>query len=185
MRAGDNRHVPLVYITGISASGKSSVLRELRSRGYEALGVDEDLYGEWIDRESGNAEEFPESGVDDIHEWFRHHLWALSEEKIAHLHARSRREGSTVFLCGVAAGDREVWKFFDVVCALVIDEDTIRRRIEAREDDFGKRPGELAEILGWNQGYAEAYGSFGATIVDATQPLPAVVDEILRAAGMA
>ena len=39
----------LIYITGISGSGKSTVLRELAKQGYEAHGVDEEGYADWID----------------------------------------------------------------------------------------------------------------------------------------
>jgi hypothetical protein len=87
-----------------------------------------------------------------------------------------------VFLCGVAAGDAEAWEYFDLVCALVIDVATIKQRIDLRTDAFGKQSGELAQILNWNLGYEDAYRRFGAVIVDATQPLSAVVDSILAAA---
>ena len=49
----------LYYVTGLSGSGKSSVLRELRARGYHARGVDEDGFADWINRISGRADAFP------------------------------------------------------------------------------------------------------------------------------
>jgi predicted ATPase len=45
--------VPLLFITGISGSGKSEVLAELRQRGYEAYGSDEDNLAAWYDRQTG------------------------------------------------------------------------------------------------------------------------------------
>jgi uridine kinase len=42
--------MPLVYVTGISGSGKSAVLQELRQRAHKAVGVDEDGYARWLDR---------------------------------------------------------------------------------------------------------------------------------------
>jgi hypothetical protein len=169
----------LVYVTGISASGKSAVLGELRSRGLSAYGVDEDGYGRWLKRPSGEEEE---CRLDfDIHAWMSEHDWVLDVQKIAQLKDRSDEENELVFLCGVAAGDSEAWRYFDVVCALVVDEATIRNRIDRRSNAFGKRQAELAQILKWNAGYEDAYRRFGAVIIDATQPLPAVVDAILEA----
>lgn len=67
-------------------------------------------------------------------------------------------------------------EYFDIVCALVIDEATIRARIDLREDSwFGKRQDELDQVLAWSVGYADTYRGFGAVIVDATNSLPVVV----------
>jgi hypothetical protein len=176
--------VPLVYVTGISGSGKSAVLQELRLRGYAAFGVDEDGYARWLDRRTGEEMPYPlGSSLVDPHEWYADHDWALDVKKIGDLKARVDRDAVLAFLCGVAAGDAEAWEYFDVVCALVIDEATIKARVALREDRwFGKRPQELAQIFAWNVGYAETYQGFGAVIIDATQPLPAVVDAVVAAA---
>jgi hypothetical protein len=177
--------VPLVYVTGISGSGKSAVLHELRRRGHSAFGVDEDGYGRWLDRRTGEERTYPaENKAVDPHEWYADHRWVLDVDKIAELKRRVDRDGTLVFLCGVAAGDAEAWEYFDVVCALVIDEATIRSRIDLRDDSwFGKRPQELDQVLAWSVGYAETYQGFGAVIVDATKPLPVVVDAVIPAAG--
>jgi hypothetical protein len=74
-------------------------------------------------------------------------------------------------------------KYFNTVCALVIDDATIKERIALRDDEFGKDAGELAPILRWNEGYGEAYRRFGAAIIDATEPISLVVDRILKAVG--
>ncbi|HEX5937540.1 MAG TPA: hypothetical protein VFZ75_07635 [Actinomycetota bacterium] len=176
--------MPLVYVTGISGAGKSAVLRELRRRGYEAFGVDEDGYGRWLDRRTGEERTYPvESETLDPHGWYADHDWALDVDKIARLKERVDREGSLVFLCGVAAGDSEAWEYFDVVCALVIDEATIRSRIAVRDGSwFGKRTHELDQILAWNVGYTDTYRAFGAVILDATQSLSVVVDAVVAIA---
>jgi hypothetical protein len=155
--------VPLVFVTGISGAGKSAVRLELLRRGYEALGVDEDGYGRWLDRRTGEERTYPaESKTLDPHEWYAAHDWVLDINKIAELKKRVDRDASLVFLCGVAAGDGEAWEYFDVVCALVIDEATIRARIDLREDSwFGKRQDELDQVLAWNVGYADTYRGFG------------------------
>jgi uridine kinase len=173
----------LVYVTGISGSGKSAVLEELRSRSLSAYGVDEDGYGRWLRRGSGEEESLPRRLQDfDIHQWMSEHDWVLDVGKIAELRRQSDERAELVFLCGVAAGDSEAWEYFDLVCSLVIDDETIKTRITRRSSAFGEREDELAEVLKWNAGYAETYRQFGAVIIDATQPLASVVDEVIAAA---
>ena len=59
---------------------------------------------------------------------------------------------------------------------------TLKRRITARDNKFGKAPEELAAILGWHADYEEIYRGFGAVVIDATRPLEQVVGEVLAEA---
>jgi thymidylate kinase len=63
---------------------------------------------------------------------------------------------------------------------LVIDKDTLVERLATRTtNDYGKQPHEVDEIKGWHKNYEKQYQAFGATIVDATQPVEKVTDQIL------
>ena len=103
----------------------------------------------------------------------------LSPRRISVLSRAAARLGEPVFLCGTADGDASVWHLFSKVLALVADVPTIRRRIDARPDQFGKAPEELAAILGRQASYEADYRRYGAIIIDATSPLGEVVGEIL------
>jgi ribose 1,5-bisphosphokinase PhnN len=71
------------------------------------------------------------------------------------------------------------------VC-LVIDDETLRRRLAARTtNEFGKQPGELEAALARNQDAEAQYRNFGVTTIDATRPLDAVVRDVLTVAGLA
>jgi broad-specificity NMP kinase len=173
----------LVYVTGISGSGKSAVLEKLRSRGFTAHGMDEDAHGKWVRRGSGKEESIPDRFDDlDVHRWIREHDWIVDVDKVAQLKRRSDERSELGFLCGAAAGDSDVWEYFDVVCTLIVDDETIRHRVKHRSNAFGKRAEELAQIPQWNAGNAEAYGRFGAVLIDATRPLSSVVDDVVAAA---
>jgi len=173
--------VALVYVTGLSGTGKSTVMRALRARGVPAYGVDEDCFGEWVERSTGRVVPIAAEPL-DIHDWYVAHEWRLSVDRIGGLKRDSDDAGTTAYLCGVASGDDAVWRFFDVVIALVLDFDTIRERIERRTDNaFGKTPGELAEIAHWHSRYEVTYRGFGAVLVDAAKPVDVVVAEVLRA----
>ncbi len=128
----------LYYVTGLSGTGKSAVLDELRARGYHARGVDEDGYADWINRITGRRDAFPRDDPGfDFHAWYAAHYWVLSVRRISVLSRAAARLGTPVFLCGSASGDDVVWQQFDKVIALVADEQTIRRRLAARPDGFG------------------------------------------------
>lgn len=177
--------MPLIYLTGLSGSGKSTLRRELQSLGYEAHGVDEEGYADWVNRHTGQIDAFPHDDLSlDIHQWHANHDWVLSATRISELASQASGD-QPVFLCGVASGDEQVWHKFHRVIALVIDESTLRQRVAQREgNEFGQRPEELAEILRWHAGYAVTARRRGAIVVDANQPVQEVVQRVLAAAGL-
>ena len=80
----------------------------------------------------------------------------------------------------------EVWSLLDLVVCLVIDDETLRRRLSTRTtNQFGKHPDELQAGVGWNRNAEARYRGFGARIVDATQRLELVISELLLIAGAA
>jgi broad-specificity NMP kinase len=165
--------MPLVYVTGISGAGKSTVCRELRRRGVDPHDTDEDGNAVWVDVATGATTSA--CGSDDP-EWLATHEWRLVPDRVAAL-ARQATD-RLVFLCGSAANEAVVWPHFTTVIYLAVDERTLRHRLATRTtNDFGKAPHELAAILGWHR--VDAYRRFGAVVVDATQPLPDVVDEVI------
>jgi hypothetical protein len=138
----------LFYVTGLSGTGKSAVLSELRVRGYHARGVDEDGYADWINKVTGTPDGFPRDAPRlDLHAWYQAHDWVLSTKRIGVLRRAAVRLGKPVFLCGVADGEGTAWHLFDKVLALVADAPTLKRRIAVRTGEFGKTPEELAAIL--------------------------------------
>lgn len=171
----------LIYITGLSGSGKSTVLKELEKRGLEAHGVDEEGFADWVDRKTGVIADFPHHDADlDIHKWYRKHRWVLSVERITGLRVKSIEENKTIYLSGVAEGLDTVVQLFDRVIALSVDEQTIRSRINNRTDNnFGKDPDEMSVILSWLDGFDKTHVGFGADIVDASRPVEVLVDDIL------
>jgi thymidylate kinase len=172
----------LYYITGVPGSGKSSVLRELQTRGYEAHGVDEEGFADWHNKATGSIDVRPEDQTEEQqHQWFGDHDWTLNRDRIAALKLEVEPSlKNVVFLCGVAGGEKEVWDLFDGVFALIIDAETLKKRISNRTDNhFGKSEDELNLILSGHATYETDYKGFGATIIDATQPINIVTDEIL------
>lgn len=172
--------MPLIYITGPSGAGKSTVRNELVKRGYEAHDTDEDGLSAWYDNQTLEPVEFPKP--DDRPEgWFERHDFRLSAERLKELaeHAKTK----LIFLCGIPANDNEFREYYDKIICLVIDEETMKRRVATRTTNgFGKSPDELKLMLYWHGKMLERYKEWGATMIDASQSIDDVVAAILDVA---
>jgi hypothetical protein len=112
--------------------------------------------------------------------WLDRYGWLIVRERVETLAAESR--GRIAFLCGSAENEADVLDLFDLIVCLVIDEATLRHRLATRTTNtFGRHPEELAAALQWNPRMPALYGSFGATILDASRPLTEVVDGVVGA----
>lgn len=87
-------------------------------------------------------------------------------------------QDKTIFLCGVTGNENDMKELFTKMIDLVIDEDTLKRRLATRTSNkFGKAPHELELVLGWHKSINPRELS-----IDATQPLNKVVGDILKIA---
>jgi len=162
--------VKRVLITGMSGVGKSSVIEELARRGYKAIDIDQPAWSEYryLDPETGNHEE-------DEAEW----LWKedLVEELLA------TEDADMLFLSGCAANQGQFYPALDHVVLLTASEPLMIERLAARtNNDFGKRPEELAKILSDKANF-EARLRAGADLeIDTTIPLQEVADRVVAVA---
>jgi dephospho-CoA kinase len=168
----------LIYITGPSGAGKSTVRNELNMLGFEAHDTDEDGLSAWYDNQTLEPVDFLKAENRPA-DWFEKHDFRLSSERVKQLAERAK--ATTVFLCGIPANDNEFRKYYDKVFCLVIDKETMKRRVLTRvTNDFGKSPDELKLMLYWHGKMLERYNEWGATMIDASQPLDNVVEEIIK-----
>jgi thymidylate kinase len=167
-------------IEGVSGTGKTSVAEELQRRGYHVVHGDRAL------KYRGN----PLTGEpldEPVHasEWARavwqqeHHLWDVNKVKsVIADHSKA-----ISFFCG---GSRNFSHFIDLldgVFVLEVDDlATLYRRLDERvardPTDWGGKP-EEKELVARLHRTKEDIPS-GGIVIDATQPLVRVVDEILR-----
>jgi hypothetical protein len=155
-------------VEGVSGTGKTSVCKELRRRGYQAINGDTDLAYQ------GD----PETGVATEGQSHDHHIWDV--EKVRAIVAS--RDEAVTFFCG---GSRNFTKFielFDGVFVLQVDLGTLNRRLDERpEDEWGGKQRERRLIRRLHQTKDEVPRN--GVVIDATAPLADVVDEILRQSG--
>jgi dephospho-CoA kinase len=165
-------------VAGLSGTGKSTIVQHLQRAG--ELAWDADDLSFWRDRQTGEAVARPAVRPDG---WVERYGWVIDPEGVRR--CRDDADGRVGYLAGGAENEADVWGLFDTVVYLVTDDATIRERLATRTgNDFGRTDEELAMVLGWNDVLEAHYRKAGATIIDAGQPLPAVV-EAVRSAGAA
>lgn len=171
--------VTLVWVTGNSGVGKSTVCSVLHAQGYPAVETDEDGHSQWADRTTGEPVADPPDPVPAG--WLDSYGWRISRPKVEALAARSGDR--VVFLCGSAENEAEVLDLFDLVVCLVADDKTLTERLATRTTNtFGKNPEELAAVLHWNPREEAKYRRLGATVIDSSRPAVEVAAEIVAVA---
>ncbi len=146
-----------IFITGMSGTGKSSVIREIAGRGYKAIDMDEPGWSEF-DGE-GN--------------------WVWKENRVHDLLA-SLADDEVLFLSGCTDGQGKFYPQFDKIVLLSAPTDVIVERLKTRTtNSYGKLPHELAETLEYIE-TVEPLLRKGADIeIDSSAPLDSVVKTIL------
>ena len=166
----------LVWVTGISGAGKSTVCEVLKSIGVTAIDTDHDGFNEWVVTATGEPVVDPPDPTPA--DWVDTHAWHIRPDLVRAL--RDDSPGVT-FLFGAVANEREVWDLFDRVGCIAVDDETVRHRLATRTSNaFGQHPADLERILGWNRELEGGYRHAGATIVDGTRPVDQVVHAVLR-----
>ena len=155
-------------VEGVSGTGKTSVCKELRRRGYHAVNGDTELAYQG-DPETGE----PTDGVPS--HW--HHIWRVDSVRTL---VADQNERFT-FFCGGSRNFSTFLELFDGVFVLEVDADTLNRRLDQRADDeFGSQQSERDLILRLHRTREDT--PTGGILIDATAPLAHVVDEIVRRA---
>ncbi len=152
-----------VLVTGMSGTGKSSVLAELARRGHRVVDTDD---GDWLD-------EVPLAAGGTERLWREKAIEALLDE-----HA-----DGTLFLSGCVANQGTFYPRFDAVVLLSAPADVILERIATRETNrFGRAEHERAAILR-DLGDVEPLLRDGATVeLDTRAPLGEIADALERIA---
>ncbi|MBN8191857.1 AAA family ATPase [Bacillus sp. NTK074B] len=152
-------------IEGVSCTGKTTVCNELQRRGYQAIHGDRELAYQ------GD----PETGEKTDTASHEKHIWDVDKVKAL---VDNKNEPVT-FFCG---GSRNFSKFidlFDRVFVLVIDKETLNRRLDERpQNEFGGKKNER-ELIARLHDTKEDIPKNGM-IIDATVPIEKVVDAIIR-----
>lgn len=164
---------PSYLVTGVSGSGKSTLCKEFLADGVVAYDIDEG-YASWVNRTTGDTAQYSDTIVmHDEHDWF------VDKSKIVETLSQSQEP---VWFFGSAHGLAEMSDVFDKVFVLCYpNESVLRERIANREDNgYGKAPGELEAIIGYQKEYEQRFIARGAQAIDCSSPLNEIVEILKR-----
>jgi hypothetical protein len=172
-----HNHMSFTYVTGAPGSGKSTLQKELSTRGLEVYDIDDPQLGGAYNKASGKRVVIPPA-PDRAPDWFDEHEWRIDRGAMSKLKNRATNE--TIIVCGVAPDDGDILDLFDKIFYLKLDETSLKNRIGVRTDnDYGKNPGELAHILDRKRALDARYGNSVAIVIDATLNPRDIADKVL------
>lgn len=167
----------LIYITGAPGSGKSTLQKELESRGYETYDLDDPSLGGPHNKSTNKLVTTPPADQ-RTPGWFSQHEWRIYSDVIKNLKAKAIDKD--IYICGVAASDDGILPLFDKIFYLDIDDDTLKHRLGSRsENSYGQNEFEASEIIERKHGLDSKYSGNKAIHVDAMRSLDKVVDDII------
>lgn len=158
-----------VLVTGLSGTGKSTLLEELSRHGLKCVDTD---YGGYCGPADGSPPPSPQARPE----------WIWRPERIDAL--LSTEDAEVLVVGGCVENQGQFYPRFDHVVLLTVPAAVMAERLRDRDNnDYGKDPGELAESLGYLDTVQPLLRE-GATLeVDTSAPLAEVVDTVLTHLG--
>ena len=169
----------LIYITGPTGAGKTTLAKNLNDLGYEAHDADEDICS-WFNNATGEKVLYPKNSNERSTIFEKEHTSLMDERLIEQLYNRS--SSSTIFILGTAKNEFEIAKkYFKKVLCLHIDKETIVQRVLTRKTNaYGKDPDQMATLLKWYAPTINRYKKHEVTMIDATRPPEIVLWHVLE-----
>jgi shikimate kinase len=169
---GEGDVVKRVLLTGMSGTGKSTVIKELSARGYKAVDTDYDGFSELV-----TVPDDQPTGLDPGQDW----VWR--EDRIQTL--LSTDDADVLFVSGCAPNQGKFYPRFDHIVLLTAPAHVIVERLAQRTTNpYGKRPEEVARVLALQQTIEPMLRRGAGHVVDTSVPLDQVVAEVLRLVGV-
>jgi dephospho-CoA kinase len=164
-----------VLLTGMSGTGKSTLIRALARRGYKAVDADQDGWSHWVNMRSGLPASPPapgEYGWDELD-------WVWDEERIQRL--LSSEDAEVLFLAGTSPNQGKFHPQFDHVILLSAPAEVIVARLVSRTNNpYGTTPRTLVRVLDHLESVEPRLRRAANHEIDTRAPLEEVIERVLR-----
>lgn len=161
-----------ILLTGMSGTGKSTVIRELAARGYKAVDADYGGLSELV-----NVPDDVLTGLDPGQDW----VWR--EDRIQALLATE--DAAVLFLAGCSPNQGKFYPQFDQIILLSAPADVLVERLTTRTTNpYGQRPDDIARTLELRQTIEPMLRRGANHEIDTSIPLNRVVTKVLQLSGV-
>jgi dephospho-CoA kinase len=165
-----------VLLTGMSGTGKSTVIAVLAARGYKAVDLDTDAWSEWVPISDEDLLAPPT----DAESVWRNRDWVWREDRVARLLAAE--DAGILFVSGTAANQGMFHPLFDHIILLSAPVSVLMERLASRSTNtYGKGPSERARVLQHVETIEPLLRRVASMEVDTSAALDHVVTTILDA----
>ena len=162
-------------ITGVAGTGKSTLAKELRKRGYAAYDTEEG-FSYHVNKQTGERAVYPSNPTP---EWYEAHERVFNEKILENLFKKHADE--ILFICSITANQAKYYTQFNKIFLLSAPDEVVIHRLGTRTNNyFGRKPLELQRVIGRHQQFDDEVKALGAIVIDSTRPIEAVADEILN-----
>jgi dephospho-CoA kinase len=152
--------VKRILLTGVSGTGKSTVISKLAAMGFKGVDLDSEGLCEW----DANGDE----------------LWLEDEVQLL----LDAEDGEALFLAGCAENQVKFYPQFDHVVLLSAPAEVLRERLSTRTtNSYGKDPSEAARIIEQKNTIEPLLRRTATVEVDSNAPLEKVLAAIVGLTG--
>lgn len=126
-----------ILLTGMSATGKSTITAAVAARGYKAVDLDTEAWSHWVDAVDDTLPGTPvEAGRD----------WVWQDDRVAGLLAG--HSAGILVISGCSPNQGQFYQQLDAVVLLSAPEQILADRLATRvTNDYGKGAGETERVL--------------------------------------
>ena len=172
--------MPVYLISGLPATGKSTVGAELARRGCATLDTDKEFgyYGHLM---SETPVQLPP--VRKLtRSWYAENGWLWDSAKVqqALLAAAEADNGQPVFWYGGARNEKKFYRHFARIFVLSVPGEVLRDRLKARDDPHFNNPNFIHRMLIWNHGVEDQARNIQAILIPSDDSVDNSVDSILQ-----
>jgi shikimate kinase len=166
--------VKRVLLTGMSGTGKSTVIDELAARGHKAVDLDSDAFSEWV--QTDGMADSAGTPVEANRDW----VWRADRVQAL----LSTEDAKVLFVSGCAPNMKPFLPQFDLVVLLSAPADVIIERLASRTNNsYGKQPDQVGRVLELMETVEPLLRRAADHKIDTGSPLGDVVATVLRLVG--